>query len=166
MSETTDLGPGRLRQVMGRFATGVCVVTTLTGGHDHAMTADTLTSVSLDPLLVLVCVQRDSRFHDAVLDARVFGASILGAEQRAVSDWLATPGRPLHGQLDRVPHQHGPLTGVALIDGSLGMLECRVRDIHPAGDHSIVVGEVVGLWLPDDTSAALVHYRGGYGSLD
>ncbi len=166
MSEPTDLGPGRLRQVMGRFATGVSVVTTLSGGHDHAMTADTLTSVSLDPLLILVCVQRDSRFHDAVLAAEVFGASILGADQRAVSDWLATPGRPLHGQLDRVPHLRGPVTGVALIGGGLGTLECRVSDLHPAGDHSILVGEVVGLGLPDAPPAALVHYRGGYAALD
>jgi len=165
VSETIDLGPGRLRQVLGRFATGVSVVTTLTGGHDHAMTADTLTSVSLDPLLVLVCVQRDSRFHDAVVEAGVFGASILAADQRAVSDWLATPGRPLHGQLDRVPHRHGAATGVALIEGGLGALECRVRDVHPAGDHSIVVGEVVALTLPDDPGSALVHYRGGYASL-
>ena len=165
MSEATDLGPGRLRQVMGRFATGVSVVTTLTGGHDHAMTADTLTSVSLDPLLVLICVQRESRFHDAVVQAGVFGASILGAEQRATADWLATPGRPLHGQLDRFPHERGTVTGVALVAGSLGTLECKVTDVHVAGDHSIVVGEVVALTLPDEAGSALVHYRGGYGSL-
>ncbi len=165
MSESTDLGPGRLRQVMGRFATGVSVVTTLTEGHDHAMTADTLTSVSLEPLLVLVCVQRDSRFHDGVIAAGVFGASVLGADQRPVADWLATPGRPLHGQLDRVAHVRGGATGVALIAGSLGSLECRVTDVYPAGDHSIVVGEVVALSLPDQAGEALIHYRGGYGSL-
>lgn len=165
MSETTDLDPARLRQVLGRFATGVSIVTTLSDGHDHAMTADTLTSVSLDPLLVLVCVQQDSRFHDAVLDAGVFGASILAADQRAIADWLATPGRPIVGQLDRVPHTRGPQTGVALVSGALGSLECRVDAVHAAGDHSIVVGEVVALTLPDDVGAGLIHYRGRYASL-
>lgn len=165
MSDATDLGPARLRQVLGRFATGVSVVTTLTGGHDHAMTADTLTSVSLDPLLVLICVQRDSRFHDAVTGAGVFGATILSAEQRGVSDWLATPGRPMHGQLDRIPFSRGPKTGVALLDGGLAALECTVDAIHPGGDHSIVVGEVVGLVLPDEPGPGLIHYRGGYTSL-
>ena len=165
MSDTTDLGAARLRQVLGRFATGVSVVTTLSDGHDHAMTADTLTSVSLDPLLVLVCVQQESRFHDAVIDAGVFGASILAADQRPVAEWLATPGRPILGQLDRVPHARGEATGVALISGGLGSLECRVTAVHPAGDHSIVVGEVVALSLPDDAGPGLIHYRGGYSSL-
>jgi flavin reductase (DIM6/NTAB) family NADH-FMN oxidoreductase RutF len=165
VSESTDLGAGRLRQVLGRFATGVSIVTTLAGDHDHAMTADTLTSVSLDPLLVLVCVQRESRFHDAVIAAEVFGATILAADQRGVADWLATPGRPLHGQLDRIAHRRGAATGVALIEGGLGSLECRVIAVHPAGDHSIVVGEVVGLSLPDEPGPGLIHYRGGYASL-
>jgi flavin reductase (DIM6/NTAB) family NADH-FMN oxidoreductase RutF len=162
---SADLDAARFRRVMGRWATGVTVLTSRSGGHEHAMTADTLTSVSLEPLLVLVVVEQEARFHDAVLDAGVFGVSVLAGDQRAVADWFATRGRPLHGQLDAVPHHGGPRTGVPLLDGALATLECRVRDAHPAGDHTIVVADVVGLGLPDTLGPALVYYRGRYGTL-
>jgi flavin reductase (DIM6/NTAB) family NADH-FMN oxidoreductase RutF len=162
---SAGVDPAHFRRAMGRWATGVTVLTTRSGGHAHAMTADTLTSVSLEPVLVLVSVEQEARFHDAVLDAAVFGVSVLGADQRPVADWFATRGRPLHGQLDSVPHVDGPLTGVPLLENALTTLECRVRDAHPAGDHTIVVADVVGLDLPDTAGPALVHYRGRYGSL-
>jgi flavin reductase len=161
----TPLDPSRFRQAMGRVAHGVSVLTTVSDGHDHAMTADTVTSVSLEPLLVLCCAETESRFHDAVLEAGVWGVSVLAADQRPASQWFATRGRPLHGQLDRTPHHRGSATGVALLDGALMHLEVRTTDVHPAGDHSIVVGEVIGISLPDDVGPALVHFRGGYGSL-
>ena len=100
--------PARFRQAMGRLAAGVTVLTTFADGHDHAMTADTLTSVSLDPLLVLVCVENEARWHEAVVDAPFFGVSVLAADQRPLSEWFATRGRPLHGQLDRAPHHRHP----------------------------------------------------------
>ena len=159
------LDPARYRLAMGRLVGGVSVLTTLAGGHDHAMTVDTLTSVSLDPLLVLVCAETEARWHGAVLEAGVFGVSVLAADQRPLSDWFATRGRPLHGQLDRAPHPRGPRTGVALLDGSLMHLECRTTDVHPAGDHAIVVAEVVSITLPDTVGPALVHFRGRYGSI-
>lgn len=154
------------RQAMGRVASGVSVVTTVAAGHDHAMTADTVTSVSLEPLLVLCCVETEARFHDAVVDAGFWGVSVLGVGQRAASDWFATRGRPLHGQLDRTPFRRGEATGSALLDGALMHLEVRTTDVHPAGDHSIVVGEVLTIGLPETAPPALVHFRGGYGSLE
>jgi flavin reductase (DIM6/NTAB) family NADH-FMN oxidoreductase RutF len=159
------LDAARFRQAMGRLVAGVSVLTTFADGHDHAMTADTLTSVSLDPLLVLVCAENETRWHDAVTDAGVFGVSVLAADQRPLSEWFATRGRPLHGQLDRAPHHRGPVTGVALLDGALMHLECRTTDIHPAGDHAIVVAQVVSIALPDTVGPALVHFRGRYGSI-
>ena len=158
---TADL----FRLALGRFATGVSVLTTFAGAHDHAMTANTVTSVSLEPLLVLVCVEQDARFHDAIIEAGVWGISILSAAQRPTADWLATQGRPLHGQLDRVPHQRGPRTGVALLEGSLATIECRTTDVHPAGDHSIVVGEVLSVGVQDHPGDALLYYRSRYASL-
>lgn len=154
----------RLRLAMGRFATGVTVLTTVTGGHDHAMTANAVASVSMEPMLVLACVEVDARFHDAVAEAGLWGVSVLDAEQRPTADWLATQGRPLHGQLDRVPHHRGS-TGVALLDGALATIECRTTDMHPAGDHSIVVGEVVSIGVAEHPGAALTYYRSRYGSL-
>ncbi|WP_240322584.1 flavin reductase family protein [Austwickia chelonae] len=156
---------GLFRRVFGRFATGVTVVTTRCAGHEHAITANSVTSVSLEPLQILVCVHQDSRFHDAILSSGVWGVSVLADHSRAVADWLASPGRPLAGQLDRIPHHAGESTGVPLLTNALAHLECRTTATHPAGDHTIVVGEVVSLSAPDDPDEALVFYRGEYRSL-
>lgn len=153
------------RRAMSRFATGVTVLTTRLRELDHAMTASALTSVSLDPLLLLVCVEREARFHDAVVEAGVWGISVLSGQDRPGADWLATRGRPLHAQLDRIPHHRGPQTGVALLDDALSTFECRTTAIHPAGDHSIVVGEVVSVTTASHPGDALVYYRGRYGTL-
>jgi flavin reductase (DIM6/NTAB) family NADH-FMN oxidoreductase RutF len=89
---------------------------------------------------------------------------VLPASARATADWLATPGRPLHGQLDRVAHHRG-VTGVALVDGALATVECRTHAVHPAGDHSLIVGEVVAVGAPAEAAPALVHFRGTYAAL-
>jgi flavin reductase len=157
----TDL----FRRAMGRFATGVTMLTTRTRDVDHAMTASALTSVSLEPLLLLVCIEREGRFHDAVLDAGIWGISVLSGPDRPGADWLATRGRPLHGQLDRIPHHHGPQTGVALLNDALSTFECRTTAVHPAGDHSIVVGMVVAVTSAAHSGEALVYYRGRYETL-
>ncbi|WP_256840997.1 flavin reductase family protein [Ornithinimicrobium cryptoxanthini] len=165
-AEPTSVDPDLYRRAIGRFATGVTVATTFAGQHDHAMTANSITSVSLDPVLLLICVERAARWHDAVLESGVFGISVLGHHARATASWLSTPGRPLHGQLDRVAHHRGQVTNLALIDGALAAFECRTTDVHVAGDHSLVVGEVVGIELPPRVDPALVHFRGRYGHLD
>lgn len=153
------------RQAMGRFATGVVMLTTRTRDVDQAMTASALTSVSLEPLLLLVCIEREGRFHDAVLEAGFWGVSVLSSRDRPGADWLATRGRPLHGQLERLPHHQGPQTGVALLNDALSAFECRTTAVHPAGDHSIVVGEVVSVTSAARPGDALVYYRGRYGTL-
>jgi flavin reductase (DIM6/NTAB) family NADH-FMN oxidoreductase RutF len=153
------------RRAMGRFATGVTMLTTRTRDIDHGMTASALTSVSLEPLLLLVCIEREGRFHDAVLEAGFWGVSVLSGADRAGADWLATRGRPLHGQLDRLAHHHGPVTGVALLNEALSTFECRTTAVHLAGDHSIVVGEVVAVTSTPHTGQALVYYRGRYETL-
>ncbi|GAA4357621.1 flavin reductase family protein [Angustibacter luteus] len=157
-----DADVARFRRAMARFATGVTVVTARVAGVDHAMTASAFTSVSLEPLLVLVCVEREARFHDAVTESGYWGVSLLDESARTISQWLSTRGRPLHGQLDRVPHRRGPVTGVALVDPALAAIECRTTDLHPAGDHSIVVGEVMSIDLPDSPDGPLLYHRGAY----
>jgi flavin reductase len=153
------------RRAMGRFVTGVTMLTTRSRDVDYAMTASALTSVSLEPLLMLVCIEREARFHDTVLEAGIWGISVLSGRDRPGADWLATRGRPLHGQLDRIPHHHGPQTGVALLNDALSTFECRTTAVHPAGDHSIVVGEVVSVTSATHAGEALVYYRGRYGTL-
>jgi flavin reductase len=153
---------GLYRRAFGRFATGICVLTTTNAGIDHAMTVNTLTSVSLRPLLVLVCVEVEARFHDAVIESRVWGISVLQASARPTAAWLATRGRPLHGQLDRVPHGRGEQTGVALLGESLATLECKTTAEYPGGDHTIIVGEVVRASSESSDLRPLTYYRGSY----
>lgn len=158
--------PSVFRRAVGRFATGICVVTTRDGDIDHAMTVNAFTSVSLDPLLVLVCVELEARFHDAVLATGFWGVSVLDGDARPVADWLASRGRPLHGQLDRTPHHRGPVTGAALLDQAIATLECRTTGVYPGGDHSIIVAQVVGVDVPDSAGSALLYHRGAYRRLD
>ena len=151
---------------MGRLVGGGQRAHHVAEGHDHAMTADTLTSVSLDPLLVLVCAENETRWHDAVLERRGVRGQRAGRRPApALRSGSPPAGGPLHGQLDRAPHHRGEATGVALLDGALMHLECRTTDVHPAGDHAIVVAEVLSITLPDTVGPALVHFRGSYGSI-
>lgn len=152
------------RSAMGRFATGVTIITAR-GRHPHAMTANAVASVSLDPPLLLVCIEQDARVHDAVLDDGRFGVSILAQGQGRISDWLATRGRPLLNQLDQVPTTAGEVLGVPLVEGGLARLECEVTAAYPAGDHTIVVGAVRGLTLAEDDGEPLVWFASEYRSL-
>ncbi len=151
-----------LRLAMSRLATGVTVVTASAGGHDHAMTANSFTSVSLDPPLVLVCVQQGGGFHEAVIESGRWGVSVLAEEHRAVASWLSTPGRPLHGQLARVPHRR-TASGVVLVEGALAVLECETVQVHEAGDHAIVVARVV-MAEHADRGEPLIYHRSRYTS--
>lgn len=153
------------RQAMGRFATGITVVTSLAAGMDHAMTANALTSVSLEPKLLLVCVEQEARFHDAITESGTWGVSILAGTSRGLADWLATRGRPLHGQLDRIGVHRGPATGVALLDDALATIECQTTNTYPGGDHTIVVGQVLSVEITDHPGDALLFYRGRFGTL-
>ena len=163
--EQLPVDPGRYRQAMGRFATGVAVVTSRHRGHDVALTVDSLTSVSLEPVLLLVSLHAEARVLEGIEAGEDWGVSILTAGQRALAQWLGEPGRPLHDQLARVPHERGEITGVALVADALSTFECRTYAVHPTGDHTLVVGEVVGLQARPTGEPALVHYRGGLGEL-
>ena len=165
MLSPTEPDPSAFRRVAGRFATGVCVLSTVNRGVDHAMTANAFTSVSMDPMLVLACVEIEARFHDAVLESGQWAVSVLDESARPVSDWLASRGRPLHGQLDQIPFHRGRLTGAALIDASIGWLECRTTAVYPGGDHSIVVAEVTAVEFGPDAGDPLIYFRSGYHKL-
>jgi flavin reductase (DIM6/NTAB) family NADH-FMN oxidoreductase RutF len=157
-------GPGiaDFRRVAGRFASGIVVVTTSLDGIGHAMTVSAFTSVSLDPLLVLFCAEKIARFHDAVLAAGTWAVSVLGDDAEKAARWLATRGRPLAGQLDAFRHHAGPITGAPILDDALAAMECRTIAVHDGGDHSIVVGEVVGASEQRRDGDPLLHYAGRY----
>ncbi|MFD0692204.1 flavin reductase family protein [Actinomadura fibrosa] len=153
-----------LRRTFGEFATGVAVVTV--GGADpHGMTANSFTSVSLDPPLALVCVGHEAVMHGR-LAAGSFGISVLAAAQEPVARHFADRSRTLGAaQFDGVDCEPGPVTGVPLIRGALARFELRACDVHEGGDHSIFVGRVLSLDRPAARQEALVFHRGGFGRI-
>jgi flavin reductase (DIM6/NTAB) family NADH-FMN oxidoreductase RutF len=156
--------PADYRRVVGRFATGITVVTTVADGHDHAMTMSAFTSVSLDPLLVLFCVEKIARFHDTVLAQPAWAVSVLGADSAAASSHFATRGRPLESGLTGWACHRGPRTGAAILDEAIAALECRTHSTVDGGDHTIVIGEVLAATTPSE-GGPLVYFDGGYRTL-
>lgn len=159
---TATLDPLEYRRVVGRFATGVTVVTAVVDGEQHAMTCNSFTSVSLEPVLVLFCAEKVARFHDIVLSTGEWAVSVLAQGQERVSRHFAVRGRSIEGQFTDVAHSTGPLTGAAVLSGAVAALECRTVSTVDAGDHTVLVGEVVGLAVPDPTGAPLIYYEGRY----
>ena len=156
------IDPETFRTILGRFATGVTVVTIRDAdGIDHGMTVSAFSSVSLVPPLVLVCIGHASDMHPFMSGIDRFGASILASSQEALSRRFSDP---LPDRFDGVGYRRGT-TGVALLDEALATVECTIVARHPAGDHTIVVGEVehgsVG-----DTTTPLLYYRSGYARLE
>jgi flavin reductase (DIM6/NTAB) family NADH-FMN oxidoreductase RutF len=126
------------RQALAHFASGVTVVTTQTATGPVGFTASAFTSVSLSPPLVLVCVGKRGSAHDAVVGGNLFGVSVLRDHQGWVADQFGRPG------IDRF--RDVPLRAAArvpLVEGALVQLECRRYAAHGAGDHTILVGEVL-----------------------
>ena len=153
----------RFRAVVGRFATGVTVMTTRTpDGAPHGMTANAVSSVSLDPLLVLVCVERGTVMSRLVAEAGHFALSILAGDQRHLSDHFADPERPQGDAMFAEVGTSDAVTGAPLLAGATGWIDCTVWATYAGGDHEIVVGEVQALAL-GDPEEALVYHRSGYG---
>jgi flavin reductase (DIM6/NTAB) family NADH-FMN oxidoreductase RutF len=161
-----SIEPADFRTAMSRFASGITIMSTLQGGVAHAMTANAFTSVSLDPPLVLVCVDKGVRMHAAVLECGYWAVSVLAATHRPVAERFAKSGRDLHSQFDGVETVPGRKTGCPLIAGALSWLECRTWATHDGGDHTIVVGEVLSVGTDESIDpAALVYYSGHYREL-
>jgi flavin reductase (DIM6/NTAB) family NADH-FMN oxidoreductase RutF len=154
-----------LRRAMGTFATGVTVVT-VGGATPHGMTANSFTSVSLDPPLLLVCVQREAIMHSSLAAAGLFAVSVLGASQERVARHFANGRRPLgKEQFDFVDWRPGPLTGAPLIVGALAWFECELGRCYDGGDHTIFLGNL--LWLDHQSGQdALLFLHGRFGQLN
>lgn len=145
---------------MSRLVSGVCVVSARAGSLDLAMTATSVVSVSLEPPTVLFCVHADARLAEAVQPGRTWAVSILGARAAAAADWLASPGRPAIGQLDRIEHHRGAHSGAALLAGASAWVECRTEWTKEAGSHEVVVGQVLGTALAAADAGGIVHHHG------
>jgi flavin reductase (DIM6/NTAB) family NADH-FMN oxidoreductase RutF len=156
------VSPAQLRDAMGHFATGVTVITSVDAdGSPVGTTANAVTSLSLDPPLLLACFDLASTTLAAIRGHRAFVVNVLGERQRHLSANFARRG--LAAAWDGVRHRRGP-TGSPRLDGALAVLECTVEHSLPGGDHEIIVGRVRHVETGGH-GAPLVFWRGGYASL-
>jgi flavin reductase (DIM6/NTAB) family NADH-FMN oxidoreductase RutF len=152
--------PDDFRRILGHFAAGVTVVTTCDGeARPTGLTASAFTSVSLEPPLVLVCVDHKSNSYPALLESGRFAINILRIEQEPISRRFAST---LLDKFEAVPFQLSSL-GLPLIDNALAHIECITVNTHGAGDHTIFVGRVEQASVGE--GEPLLYYRGRYNRL-
>lgn len=149
------------RRVLGHLVTGVTVVaSSAPDGSPRGLTASAVASVSLDPSLILVCVERAADTHDVIVDSGVFAVSVLGQEDEVLARRFAT--YDTDSKFDGIAHR-AEVTGAPILDRALAWADCQVWATYDGGDHTIFVGEVM------DADAGggppLVYFRGGYGRL-
>ena len=155
------LSTADFRKALGAFATGVTIITVDLDGEVHGMTANAFTSVSLEPMLVLVCVDHSTRTHAHLHTKKRFGINVLCEEQRAISEYYARPERTheraeaeVGARFDRTGH------GTPMLHGALAYLECRLESVQEAGDHSIFIAEVEDVVVGEGDP--LLFFRGKY----
>jgi len=149
-----------LRRIMGKFATGVTIITTRDeNGNHYGLTANAVASISLDPPLVLISIDRSAETFPHFLASKVFAINILTDAQEDPSTRFAKSGGDKFGGLA----YHTNEAGVAILDGSLAHLECHIVQTHEAGDHVIHLGEVDHAEARD--AAPLLFFQGRYGKL-
>jgi flavin reductase len=158
------LSSAEFRQAMGCFATGVTIITVDLDGRIHGMTANAVASVSLDPMLVLVCVDHSASTHAHLHIKKRFGINVLAEDQRSISEYYASPLRSHEhaeketgARFDRTAH------GTPVLQGALAYLECRLNEEHIAGDHTIFIAEVEDVRVC--AGQPLLFFRGKYRKL-
>jgi flavin reductase (DIM6/NTAB) family NADH-FMN oxidoreductase RutF len=162
MNATTEIGSEVFRRVMGHFVTGVTVVTAVDGERPFGITVNALSSVSLEPALVMVALDRRRFLTPIVRAAGRYAVSILSEEQQALSDCFA--GAPVEPGRDAFcgAAWHRGSTGLPLIDGAIATLECTVVETFSAGDHDLFIGRVDTLADGTHHPMPLLYYRRHY----
>jgi flavin reductase (DIM6/NTAB) family NADH-FMN oxidoreductase RutF len=158
-----SVDPLEFRSIIGHFATGVTVITTRDGEQMQGMTANAVTSLSLDPTMILVCVEKNTHTHGLLARSGVFAVNILGPEHEQLSRLFAKRSEPERGALRGQPFFIGK-TGAPILSDCIAYLECKVAEVLQGGDHSIFLGEVInGEILREEDP--LIFYRGKYRAL-
>ena len=163
LEEYMTLDVTQYRNIIGQFATGVTVVTTAVDGRLHGMTANAITSVSLNPLLLLVCVDKEAHTHDHLSKAGSFTVNILAEDQQAVSVTFAASSEPEEGRLQGVKYRLGA-NGAPIIEGCLSHIECVVTEHTDGGDHTVFIGRVLAAERYRE-APPLLFYQGQYRKL-
>jgi flavin reductase (DIM6/NTAB) family NADH-FMN oxidoreductase RutF len=150
----------QLRQVMGHFATGVTIITTINkDGQMHGLTANAFTSVSLEPPLLLISVDKKAESYPAFEESKVFTVNILGDDQEALSRKFAVSGG---NKFEGVAYRTGA-NGAAILEGALAFVECTLYAVYEGGDHTIYLGEIQEAVVRE--GKPLLFFRGGYRAL-
>lgn len=156
-----NLSPGDFRRAMGSFATGVTIVTLDLDGEVHGMTANAFASVSLDPPLLLVCVDHSARTHAHLHAKKRFGINVLAESQRVISEYYARPVRTHeHAEEEAGARFERTAQGTPILHGALAYLECKLQSAEDAGDHTIFIAEVEDVVVREGDP--LVFFRGKY----
>jgi flavin reductase (DIM6/NTAB) family NADH-FMN oxidoreductase RutF len=151
--------PSEYRRILGHWVTGVSVVAAATpDGEPRGLTANAVCSVSLDPPLVLVCIDHTADSHDAIAAADGFSVNILASDQERLARRFAA--YDLARKFEGIAW-HVEQTGAPVLDDAFAWVDCRMRERLPGGDHSIFIGEVVAGDARE--GGPLIYYRGGYG---
>lgn len=146
------------RKVMGHFASGVTVVTTKVDGTLQGMTATAIASLSLNPPLILVCVDKRAGMWQHLTNAKFYAMNFLAEPQEAVSNKFAQKGPK---DFSDVPHKFAE-TGAPVFTESLGYLDCKIVEVAAGGDHDIFIGEIVAGELLNPDAKPLLHYNSKY----
>lgn len=149
----------RFRDVLGRFASGVTVVTSISTDEPVGLTCQSFMSVSLDPPLVLFSPAKSSRAWPLIQRAGKFCVNFLAADQAELSNTMASRGIDKFAGVGWEP---SPETGSPLLPGTLGYVDCAIHQVHEAGDHYVVIGRVLDLDLTDAPGEPLLFFEGGY----
>ena len=156
-----SVSPDEFRSVLGRFPSGVTVVTAKAAdGSDQGMTVSAFCSVSLEPPLILICIEKTASVYDVLTSAPGFVVNILSAKQEQIARRFSIV------DIDRFEGVGFSRTrnGIAVLDDVLGIIECNRVALHEAGDHTVIVGEVEATRA--ENGSPLIYYRGGYAQLE
>ena len=163
-TDRAGVSPDVLRDAMGHFATGVTVITSVgPGGEPVGTTANAVTSLSLEPPLMLACFDRSSSTLSAIRGHGAFAVNVLGQRQHHLSTNFARRG--LAAVWDGVRHHRGP-TGSPRLADVIAVIECTVEHALPGGDHEIIVGRVRHVETSADGATPLLFWRGKYASIE
>lgn len=153
------------RRTAGSFATGVTIATSNLDDIPVAMTINSFSTTSLDPMLLLICLGHRSRLLSWVRQSGIFAVTVLAAHQSTQAKWFANSARPTGAAaFAGFRTQQAPATGCLVFSDGLAYFDCAVRAIHEAGDHAIVVGEAVSFGLLDHAKAPLLFVGGAFAS--
>ena len=156
-----SLDPDAFRAVMGRFATGVTVVTAAdAGGIDRGMTVSAFASLSLEPPLVVMCIDKTASMYDTLMEGEFFAVNILASTQEEIARRFAATGAQ---QFEGIGYTKGD-NGAPLLNDVLAYVECRRLTSNVAGDHGLIIGETLNASLRD--ARPLLYYRGGFAQLE